>query len=199
MTGVNGMKHKEAGFTLIELMIVVSIVAFISAALVPTFGITLQRGRQREAGNLIVQAVYAARSLAARSGRYHCVEVTLGNRADDGGNGGIVAVWRAFQAGRVSCATLPSGFDPAPVWTKSVGGGTYQGLLRAGIVGRDIAISSATQGTNNLAAGNTVRMTFEPTGGMQERQVTVFTVTADSGQVSRFVRVTSGGAVRYGN
>ena len=63
------------GFTLMELMVVVGIIAIVAAAVVPSFNRSLQKNRQREAAMLIVEAVFAARSRAARTGRCHRVRV----------------------------------------------------------------------------------------------------------------------------
>jgi Tfp pilus assembly protein FimT len=180
-------------------MVVVAIIAFVSAAVVPSFSMMLQRNRQREAAVLIVEAVFSARSRAARSGRCHRVEIQTGVPARSGGTGGHVAVYESNQ-GECSQASGSLG-----VWTlvsaKSVGGGPVAGQNRVGLVGEDVAISAAVG-----AATDPDVIDFESSGGRFMRngaprayQVTMYTSAGLARGLSRRVTVNSGGAVRFGN
>ena len=85
-------KVSSRGFTLIELMVVVAIIALVTAATIPSFSRALLQNRQRQAGALIVEAVLNARALAARTGRCHRVTVFPSDPSVNGGVGGVVGV-----------------------------------------------------------------------------------------------------------
>lgn len=187
------------GFTLMELMVVVAIIAFVTAAVVPTFGLSLQKARQREAANLIVSAVYAARSRAARTGRCHRVRVYMRTPGEQGGEGGMVAVDESNVA---ECSRAQNG----GVWLRL----SYRSVWRsidpdfgdahAGLVGEDIAILDV-----NRNAGGQDFMLFEPSGGLfiNTADPRVFRViaygagNAPTGVTTQAVAVSSGGSVRY--
>jgi prepilin-type N-terminal cleavage/methylation domain-containing protein len=191
------------GFTLIELMIVVAVIAFVTAATIPSFSAALLQNRQREAGALIVEAVFSARSRAARTGRCHRVSVMVSDPSvKSGGFGGVVAVHASNQ---FNCAQA----DNTNVWDvisiKAIGQGAPGGL--AGIVGEDVAITRMWTNNNGLwfiavIPGGGTTMLFEPTGGlfgMQQRSYEIQSFRSD-GQVignSKFVNILSGGSVQY--
>ncbi|HUU00797.1 MAG TPA: prepilin-type N-terminal cleavage/methylation domain-containing protein [Myxococcota bacterium] len=203
-------RRKDSGFTLIELMVVVAIVAIVTAAVVPSFSMSLQRNRQREAGLLIVQAVFAARSRAARTGHCEMVEVTLAKPGLDGGTGGIVSLreYRPATAPFDCGIATADGLNWVELSHKSVSrDGTHPG-----VVGGDGAKKEgdvAIDGFSNVcvktpAAPGVVTMFFEPTGGQEATtaQEYFFGVTAYQSPgvprgVQRHVRVSAGGSVRY--
>jgi prepilin-type N-terminal cleavage/methylation domain-containing protein len=192
----------KRAFTLIELMIVVAIIAIISAAVVPSFTMSLQKNRQREAAMLIIQGVFGARSRAARTGRCHRVRIYLSESQINGGFGGAVAIDEYDQAecsrnggawNRLSYKSIAQGTDP------------QNGDEHAGLVGNDIAISRVLDSTGSPSAGgNEIIIRFEPSGGIYIRDADelFFEVQAYSsdGQpmgVARHVRLAPSGAVRY--
>jgi prepilin-type N-terminal cleavage/methylation domain-containing protein len=191
------------GFTLIELMVVVAIVAFVTAAVVPSFSITLQRNRQREASMLIVQAVFAARSRAARTGRCHRIQVDMDDPAVSTGHGGLVTVQE--YSNRIECSNA-DGTDGG-TWrdlsVKSVGGDG----VHAGLVGGDIAISDVLDEDCVSLGEDPIEVLFEPTGGLNVTvtgnadekffSIQAYTTGGDPAGVTRHVRITSGGAVKY--
>ena len=130
-------KHKlsgASGFTLIELMVVVAIVALVSAAVVPSFSLALQRERQRTVANYVVQSVFAARSRAVRTGRCHRVTVTMGQPGITAGTGGLVVVEEYLRGDTCSTAAADGEVNNwNSVYRKPV----------ATLVGGDVAIANA--------------------------------------------------------
>jgi len=191
----------RGGYTLIELMVVVAIIAFITAAVVPSFSLSLLKNRQREAGMLLVQAVFAARSRAARTGRCHRVTVQVSPTGKDGGFGGTVEVEESQSARECRQA------QNANLWNrlsfKAVDEYTA-GESHAGLIGNDVAINAIRQrtGPNNCSSdlGGTDPgiIYFEPTGGQADPRERYFEITTKPVTVTRWVRVSPGGAVRYG-
>ncbi len=180
-----------------ELMVVVAIIAFVSAAVVPTFAMSLQRGRQREAGWLIVEGVFTARSRAARTGRCHRVVVAPANPAVSGGTGGWVAVQESNMA---ECSRAMNSGTWTSVSVKSVGGGNVLGQPRVALAGKDVAISAMMGNLNNPDT-----VVFEPSGGLWVRNadpraytITMYTDAGVPRGLPRRVIITSGGSVRYG-
>ncbi len=207
----------RSGFTLIELMVVVSVIAISAALVTPSFRVTLQRNRQREAAGFITQAVVNARSLAAATGRCHRVTVHLSKATRAGGFGGAVVVESADQAGRCSQALGTW----RPVSVHCVGcESTYNilGAPRVSLVGDDAGIDQverhdSTEAVFQTSNAGTVEFAFESTGEMSPLYLlpgspsyfgsyVVFRVNAFSNAsiigVPRYVTVTAGGAVRYG-
>ncbi len=212
------------GFTLVELMVVVAIIAFVTAAVVPSISLSLLKGRQREAAVMIVQAVYAARSRAARTGRCHRVLIETSTFGKDGGSGGSVAVEEAVECeddadcGNGTCDTDIFACQDADVavnvrecsrarnnvvWRvlsfKSVGGED----AHAGLVGADVAIESVNLRTGPAtcttpyAVPNPGWMYFEPTGGLDDAQERYFAISTTPAIVAQYVRVSAGGSVKY--
>jgi prepilin-type N-terminal cleavage/methylation domain-containing protein len=183
--------RRAKGFTLMELMVVVAIIAIVSAAVVPSFSMSLRRNRQREAANLIVQAVFAARSRAARTGRCHRVVIATDDTKQDGGTGGSVRV-DEYQAQWSECGHATNSANWVRLSSKSVGD----------LVGKDVAILRVVNNTctTELASkGSTVTMRFEPTGGMfvNDADERFFEITTEGVNVNRHVRISTGGSVKY--
>jgi prepilin-type N-terminal cleavage/methylation domain-containing protein len=179
------------GFTLLELMVVVAIIAIVSAAVVPSFSMSLRRNRQREAANLIVQAVFAARSRAARTGRCHRVVVTTSDTKKDGGTGGSVSV-DEYRDQWSECGHATNAANWSRLSSKTVGN----------LVGKDVAILRVvdnTCSTELVSKGSTVTMRFEPTGGVfvNDAAERFFEIATEGVSVNRHVRISTGGSVRY--
>lgn len=199
------------GFTLMELMVVVGIIAIVAAAVVPSFNRSLQKNRQREAAMLIVEAVFAARSRAARTGRCHRVRVMPSDSQLAGGTGGAVAIDESCYTS-CSSALNPQPPVPVPLWNrlsfKSVSASNEtagdiqaaaQGDAHVGLIGGDIAISAVLDRAGApLAVGD---MLFDPSGGLFDMTERFFEIRVDTGTgplgVTRHVRVSPGGSVRY--
>jgi len=193
------------GFTLIELMVVVAIVAFVTAAVVPSFSLSLQRNRQRGASMLIIQATFAARGRAARTGRCHRIRIDFDDPGVQGGHGGMVTVQE--YSNRVECSN-----------TNGSDGGVWRDLSvkcvadnddddHAGLIGDDIAISGVVDSDCVPLGVNSIEVLFEPTGGLNvtvdgnaEKKffaIQAYTSGGDPVGVTRHVRLASGGAVKY--
>jgi len=204
MIGMLRPTSRVRGFTLIELMVVVAVIAIVAAAVVPSFNRSLQKNRQREAAMLVVEAVFAARSRAARTGRCHRVRVMPGASGLAGGTGGAVAVDESCSN---SCSEARGGqwnrLSYKSVWRSTETAtdiqGAAQGTSHAGLIGQDVAISGVLD-----AAGAPVvlgDMLFESTGGLYDMAERFFEIRVDTGTgplgVTRHVRVSPGGSVRY--
>jgi prepilin-type N-terminal cleavage/methylation domain-containing protein len=180
--------RRVRGFTLMELMVVVAIIAIVSAAVVPSFSLTLKRNRQREAANLIVQAVFAARSRAARTGRCHRVVIVTSGTKEDGGTGGSVSV-DEYRDQWSECGHATNAAKWQRLSSKTVGE----------LVGDDVAISGLLNSKCEADAslGNTIR--FEPTGGVfvNDAAERFFEITTEAVNINRHVRISTGGSVRY--
>ena len=194
------------GFTLIELMVVVGVIAFVTAATIPSFLAALLQNRQREAASLIVQAIFTARSSAPRAGSCFRVTVVTNTTGLAGGTGGSVQVDQYFQP-TADCGTPSTDANAAdwiPVSFYSVGGDANHARL----VGNDIAIFRVLgPGPNCAVAANPV-LFFNPDGTLY---VAVGAVALDTffevdafqsdgvtqiGQ-PRQVRVSASGVVNY--
>lgn len=208
MNGMERPASRISGFTLIELMVVVAIIAIVSAAVIPAFSSSMHKNRQREAAMLIVEGVFMARSRAARTGRCHRVRVIPSPAANDGGFGGAVAVDESTQHASCTMAITPPPPPPDPMWRrvsyKSVWTSTEaandiqaeaQGDSHAGLVGEDVAILRVTSRAGNVMAPGPIH--FEPTGwlAIQDRDERWFDIAG--GAVTRQVQLTAGGSVRY--
>lgn len=212
MNAVLRPASRISGFTLIELMVVVAIIALVSAAVVPAFSSTMHKNRQREAAMLIIEAVFDCRSRAVRTGRCCRVRVMTNDTANNGGFGGAVAI---DESNTNSCNTTPQepcftanclGVPGGNAWTrvsyKSVWTSTEtaadiqaaaQGDTHAGLVGEDVAIFQVTD--RNGAVMAVGPMLFDPTGRLVDRTERFFDIVGAS--VTRQVRVTAAGSVRY--
>ncbi len=193
-------QRKAAGFTLIELMVVVAIVALVSAAVVPSFALALQRERQRTVANYIVQAVFAARSRAVRTGRCHQVSVAMGTPGVTGGNGGQVLIREYLRP--ATCATAAADTDVNNWGSPSTGNWNVVFSKQVStMVGADVAISSVR---DNLGAdlGALAVFHFEATGeiSINDAVVRIFSIlSCDAAGVTigpmLSARVSSGGSV----
>ena len=74
------MAREQRGFTLIELMVVVSIVGVLSAVAIPIFRGYVQEARLSEAKPFLVEIAARQRSYKARNGVYCCSTDTLDER-----------------------------------------------------------------------------------------------------------------------
>jgi prepilin-type N-terminal cleavage/methylation domain-containing protein len=181
--------NRARGFTLMELMVVVAIIAVVSAAVVPSFALSLKRTRQREAANFIVGAVFAARSRAARTGRCHRVVIITDDSVDNGKTGGSVAI-DEYRAQWSECGHATNAANWSRLSSKAVGA----------LVGKDIAIYrvvAADCNTELASSGSTVTIRFEPTGGVFINDAAERFFEIKTTGVTRHVRISSGGSVRY--
>ena len=198
---------RRAGFTLVELMVVVTIIAIVSAAVVPSFGITLQRNRMRDAAMLVISAAYTAHGRAARMVTCHKVAITTSPPAVAGGNGGRV-VFQAYNVSETSNCSLNVVNDTDPShWL------TLSDRVVSAEIGNDIALAAAfTRASGSWATGGSSQLNlyFDPTGATlaqfgagaafpQDVAVSVRGYTGAGTKMggSRHVRITSGGSARY--
>lgn len=209
MSGKLRPANRIRGFTLIELMVVVAIIALVSAAVVPAFSSTTHKNRQREAAMLIVEAVLDCRSRAVRTGRCCRVRVMTNDTAINGGFGGAVAI---DESSTTSCSLTPP--DPCfathcmsgvawtrvsykSVWTSIETAvdiqADAQGDSHAGLVGEDVAIFQVTDRNGAIIVPGP--MLFDPTGRLVDRTERFFDIVGAA--VTRQVRVTAAGSVRF--
>jgi prepilin-type N-terminal cleavage/methylation domain-containing protein len=207
MSRTQHSRSRTEGFTLMELMVVVAVIAILSAAVVPSFSRTLQSNRQGEAAMLIIEAVFNARSRAARTGRCHRVRVITSDSVMAGGNGGAVAI---DESDARSCRVASV---PGATWTrlsfKAVGGtneiaadiqGSAQGDSHVALVGQDVGIVGVFDA--NGAPLSIGPMLFDSAGALTdltERRFRVH-ISTNSGSVVgvvRHVRVDPSGSPEY--
>ncbi len=205
--------RRDAGFTLLELMVVCTIIAVVTAAVVPTFRSALVRNRMQESANYIVSAVFEARSRATRTGTCHRVQILLDKSVDTGGSGGVVelAEFRPNSLRTGTCTEACGNFNPADwivVGIASVGLGNVNDSdgnpHTLNPAGRDVGLSGFfdQNAVQLLADGNQLNLYFEPTGGMQILNGICalgqgyVRVQPDEGP-ARYVFISAGGAVRY--
>jgi prepilin-type N-terminal cleavage/methylation domain-containing protein len=203
--------NRIRGFTLIELMVVVAIIALVSAAVVPAFSSTTHKNRQREAAMLIIEAVFDCRSRAVRTGRCCRVRVMTSDTANNGGFGGAVAI---DESNTNSCNATPPGscfmshcmvaagnpwtrVSYKSVWTSTETAADIQaaaqGDSHAGLVGEDVAIFQVTDRNGSVIGPGP--MLFDPTGRLVDRTERFFDIVGAA--VTRQVRVTAAGSVRF--
>lgn len=106
--------RRAAGFTLVELMITIAILAIISAFAVPSFNDMIQRNNRVSCTNEIIGALQLARSEAVRLGRNITVDA-VGN--DDISTGVVITdpdntVLQQTAACGTSAVTLANGVLP---------------------------------------------------------------------------------------
>ena len=80
--GALAARARSAGFTLIEVMIAVAIIGFISALTLPNFSRYLENGRGRAAAKSVADAFNFARAQAIRTGNNHVVFFAVGGAGD---------------------------------------------------------------------------------------------------------------------
>ena len=200
---------RTCGFTLIELMVVVTIVVFVTAAMVPSFSLTLQKNRQREAAMLIIQGVFAGRSRAARTGRCHRVNVFFDKPGIDGGTGGRVTLTEYNPPNApYDCGTASNNLADPARWRNISRKSLAPDAGRVGLVGDDVAIYrevAAADCTTVINGPNTsVDLLFEATGGLEATTamqhffaISAFGEKTTVRGVTRHVRVSAGGSVKY--
>ncbi len=204
----NGLM-RQSGFTMIELMVVVTIVAFVMAAMVPSFSLTLQKNRQREAAMLIIQGVFAGRSRAARTGRCHRVNVFFDKPGIDGGTGGRVTLTEYNPASPpFDCGTASNNLGDPAQWRQISRKSLAPDAGRAGLVGTDVAILREVDAGDCATVVNgpnsSVDLLFESTGGLEATTamehyfaIAAFQDKTTTRGVTRHVRVSAGGSVKY--
>ncbi len=164
---------RSKGFTLVELMVVLVIVSVISAAIVPSFSSTLQKNRQREAGMMIVQGVWTARSRAVRTNRCHMVRVFQDGEVSV--NGGAVGIYEArwIQGLQFNCShAIRTGLWDQISFKALDTSKDPGGAGQAGLVGKDVVfrrVLAPPEGLNpvcNTQFGlpDPGILYFEPTG-----------------------------------
>lgn len=129
--------RRSAGFTLVELMMVVAILAIVMAIAVPSFNTMIKNNRLVAASNDLAGALHYARSEAVRRGR----SVEVDAISNDIGNG--LRVW----------------FDNDG--DGSLDDGEELRLVRLETAG-DIAISGDSDGTT----GNDISLSYSPRGSV---------------------------------
>lgn len=71
---------RNAGFTLVELMAVIAIIALLAGATIPSMISIFTSGADSQAVNLLSAQLTAARALAMRQGKYAAVHVQMGSK-----------------------------------------------------------------------------------------------------------------------
>lgn len=111
-----GAAHPSAGFTAIELMVVVAIVAILTALAAPSFQPLIERWRVRDAAENMASTMYLARSEAIkRSGNVIIMKYDANGACSSSANTDWSCGWRVFfdfdGDGTQECATIPAECD----------------------------------------------------------------------------------------
>jgi prepilin-type N-terminal cleavage/methylation domain-containing protein len=73
---------QKTGFTLVELMVVIALIALLAGATIPSMISVFTAGADSQAVNLLSAQLTAARALAMREGKYAAVHVQMGSKYD---------------------------------------------------------------------------------------------------------------------
>ncbi|NLW86723.1 MAG: prepilin-type N-terminal cleavage/methylation domain-containing protein [Planctomycetes bacterium] len=76
---------QKTGFTLVELMVVIALIALLAGATIPSMISVFTAGADSQAVNLLSAQLTAARALAMREGKYAAVHVQMGSKYDGTG------------------------------------------------------------------------------------------------------------------
>jgi type IV fimbrial biogenesis protein FimT len=153
--------RKEAGFTLVELLVAMAVLGILLAVAVPAFGKLVQDHRLTTATNRLVFALHLARSEAVRRN----ARVTLCNSADGiscANDGGWEQGWIVFvdsvEAGQRDEGELLLAVEEAPVGVVITGNAPVQRYVSYVGLGATRRASGALQmGTITLCAGSAGR------------------------------------------
>ncbi len=102
------------GFTLIEMMVVIAIIALVSASVLPSAMQIFTSGSEAQTYNLLIAHLAAARGLAITSGDYACVHVQQADPNQTSGTGLIDAWYVAILTHNASSGlfSLADGYTP---------------------------------------------------------------------------------------
>ncbi|MET1490565.1 Tfp pilus assembly protein FimT/FimU [Uliginosibacterium paludis] len=158
------MRHKlscaraGAGFTLIELMVTIAVLAVIMAIAVPSFTRQIQSGRAEMAADGLKRAVASARALASQTGRR--TTLTINGVVTDCGD---KAAWAITQGGAlVSCVSTTD-------FSKRYEGATLDSTASVTLVFGPSGLSAGLSG----AAGNLDSVTYRFVSGSVRKAVTI--------------------------
>lgn len=168
------------GFTLIELMIVVAIVAILSALAVPNFRIMLLNNRLASATNNLIADLALARAESARQGK----RVTLCISS----NGTSCTTGSAWEGGRITFVD-----ESTSGTTGAVDSGETILRVTEADTGSTTTIVAAGF-TNSAGAGTTNYLQYRPNGTLNSTTLGTFKICDDrSGNYGRTVSVATTG------
>jgi prepilin-type N-terminal cleavage/methylation domain-containing protein len=210
ITRKNGMRRpRRRGFTLVELLAVMSIMALLAGLILPSILNLFNAGADNQAYNLLTAQMMAARALAIRTSNYTAVHVQLADsNAQKGRSGdpnpGIIA-GRFFMAimelkrdpNSSTSDFMHTRFAKASGYDAVTLPGTYAfGRLTANYVNNSNYTGGALDGAASPLADNTgftaFTIVFSPSGNVVSNFVTTHSKGAfDYGQNTMFDNVTS--------
>ncbi len=148
----------SAGFTLIELMVTIAVLAVIMAIAIPSFTRQIQSGRAEMAADGLKRAVASARALASQTGRRTTLTI---NGAVTGC--GDSAAWAITQGGGlVSCLS-------ATDFSKRYEGATLDSTASVTLVFGPSGLSAGLSGTS----GSLDSVTYRFVSGSVRKAVTI--------------------------
>ena len=108
------MKRQQAGFTLIEIMLVVGIIAIISAIATPMFLSYYQGAQVRVAAEEVTTFLNQGRQLAIAQNRSICVHITTTAMHYHQGTCGAGATWIGAGTDALGNVAVPAGITLSP-------------------------------------------------------------------------------------
>lgn len=158
------MNTRQAGMSLIELMVAIAVLAIIVAIAVPNFGSTIQSGRVQAAADGFRRVVAQARDIAAQSGKR--ATLTINGNVSDCGN----AAWSITQAGTVKVCLTKADF--AKRYEGVVLGGDCDNLTT--VFGPSGVGGSLLKGVSQNQDGATSAATCSLTGGGVSKNLKIY-------------------------
>ncbi len=175
-------QYKQSGFTLLELLIVVTIVGILGMLAVPSYRTLLLNNRLATATNDLLADLALARAESSRTGK----RVTLCISSNAETNNPTCDTGSAWQSGRIVFV------DESTSGTVGQRDSTDETLLRVTQADTQSSVTITPAGfTNSTGAATSNYIQYRPTGALNSTTPGTFTICDDrSGNFGRTIGVT---------